>query len=116
MEHTQFSEKLADVKPAGWIRRWALDGEKPAKVKNEKGRWVWPQKFKLLPVTEGQCLPTDEPLVPASSIAALKAQRDELLAGLEKLCTNGIRMSSEIDADWDAARALIAKHKEASHG
>ncbi len=39
---------------------------------------------------------------------ALKAQRDELLAALERMC--------ELYAPTTVARALIAKHKEASHG
>ena len=32
--------------PVAWMRRWYFDGEKPAKVKNENGRWAWPYKFK----------------------------------------------------------------------
>lgn len=48
--------------PAAWMRKWAFDGEKPAKVKNEAGRWVWPAKFKMMPVSIAQCFPDDVPL------------------------------------------------------
>ena len=48
--------------PAGYKRLWALNGEVPAKERRENGRLAWPYKFKLLPVTEGKCLPDDVPL------------------------------------------------------
>ena len=48
--------------PAGNKRLWALNGEVPAKERRENGRLAWPYKFKLLPVTEGKCLPDDVPL------------------------------------------------------
>lgn len=59
-----------------------------------------------------------------AEIAALKAQRDELLAGLERIGriagTDGAEDGQlvEYDGVWASvtARALIAKHKEASHG
>ena len=46
-------------KPDAWARKWHIDGEKPAKVKKENGRWAWPGKFKFLPVTAGQCMADD---------------------------------------------------------
>lgn len=51
--------------PRAWERKWSADGETPAKVKTDTGRWVWPLKFKLLPVTNEQCLKDDVPLFPA---------------------------------------------------
>lgn len=48
-------------------------------------------------------------------IAALKAQRDELLAGLTAL-TSRMAESHHMWPELQAAVALIAKHKEASHG
>ena len=48
--------------PVAWMRKWAFDGEVPAKVKNDAGRWHWPTKFKLMPITENQCLRDDVPL------------------------------------------------------
>ena len=54
--------------PVAWMRRWAFDGEVPAKSKNDTGRWHWPIKFKLLPVTQHQCLNDDLPLYTSSPV------------------------------------------------
>jgi len=79
----------------------------------------------------GKVAPLDKRLQSAmQEIAALKAQRDELLAGLQlayiamqhmgNVLNNIDAVDEEEDAQHDAAfeavAALIAKHKEASHG
>lgn len=61
------------MKPIAWARRWHVDGEKPAKVRNESNRLVWPLKFKFLPVSAGQCLPDDVPLYAAAGTPYLPA-------------------------------------------
>ena len=66
--------------PVAWARRWHSDGEKPVKVKNENGRWAWPQQFKFLPITLGKCLPDDVPLY-----AAPPAQREALTQEMARL-------------------------------
>lgn len=71
-----------DPKIIGYARRWFVDGEKPAKVLNEKRRWEWPLKFKFMEVTRGRCLKDDVPLVALSELEAVKAQRDRLLGAL----------------------------------
>lgn len=43
--------------------------------------------------------------------ADLVAAAPELLAGLERLCTFQPRTCAEISADWDNARAALAKAK-----
>lgn len=79
----------------------------------------------------GKVAPLDKRLQSAmQEIAALKAQRDELLAGLQlayiamqhmgNVLNNIDAVDEEEDAQHDAAfeavAALIAKHKEAIHG
>jgi hypothetical protein len=54
-----------EVQPRAWERLWSFNVETPTKVRNEKGRQVWPTKYKLLPVTRHQCLPDDVPLYAA---------------------------------------------------
>ena len=63
---------MSDIKaePVAWIRRWALDGEKPAKELKENGRWAWPAKFKFIPVSLSKCMPADEALYTADAIRA----------------------------------------------
>jgi hypothetical protein len=39
----------------------------------------------------------------------LKAINAELLEALKRVCAHGTRPSQQVDADWDAARAAIAK-------
>jgi len=53
------------AQPVAWMRKWAYDNEKMSKERNENGRMAWPTKFKLLPVTQGQCLRDDVPLYAA---------------------------------------------------
>jgi hypothetical protein len=57
---------MADQQPRAWMRRWAFDGEKPHKVRNENNRMAYPGKFRLLPVTLEKCLPDDVPLYAAA--------------------------------------------------
>jgi len=52
--------------PKAWMQKWYLDGEIPAKIKNEKGRWVWPAKYKFHAVTTSKCLADDVPLSPSN--------------------------------------------------
>ena len=44
-----------------------------------------------------------------NAVAALIADRAELLEALQRLATHRPRTSEQIDADWDAARAAIAR-------
>lgn len=74
----------AQQEPGAWLRRWAFDKEVPAKVKNAAGRWVWPTKFKLLPVTEKQCMEDDVPLYTSPPenkpwVGLTKAEKKEVL-------------------------------------
>jgi hypothetical protein len=48
-----------DAEPVGWMRKWASDKEVPAKVKGDNGRWHWPKKFKILPITESKWFDDD---------------------------------------------------------
>jgi acetoin utilization deacetylase AcuC-like enzyme len=66
-------------KPTAFIRRWALDGEKPEKERNDNGRMVWPVKFKFLPVTQSQCLRDDEPLFTADQVGTALSQAKALI-------------------------------------
>ena len=50
-------------KPVAWMRKWAADGETPVKERNAKGRMVWADKFKFLPVTEKKLFADDVPLI-----------------------------------------------------
>ncbi|MBV2180939.1 MAG: hypothetical protein KUL86_06845 [Castellaniella sp.] len=59
--------------PVAYIRRWAFDGVKPEKVRNENGRLVWSFKHKLRDVTKGKCLDDDVPLY-AAPVAAQAQQ------------------------------------------
>lgn len=58
-------------KPIAWARRWHADGITPYKERNEKGRLVWPVRFKFLAVTPGQCLADDVPLYSVEQKAML---------------------------------------------
>lgn len=79
----------AVAKPAAYIRRWQLDGEREHKVLNPKtGRMGLPFKFKLKPVTLHKCLPDDEPLYPGNLVAELVAADREY---------------EEARRDWDRA-------------
>jgi hypothetical protein len=50
-------------KPRAWMRRWAYEGKEcPPKVKNEKGRWVWPKEAKFHAITPFQVSKNDVPL------------------------------------------------------
>ena len=64
VEHTKqaLAAQPAVQEPVAWMRKWAFDGEVPTKVKNDAGRWHWPTKFKLMPITEIQCLMDDVPV------------------------------------------------------
>lgn len=48
--------------PLAWMRKWAFEGEIPKKEKRENGRWAWPTKFLMLPVTQSKCFEDDIPL------------------------------------------------------
>lgn len=50
--------------PQAWMRRWAFNGEKPAKERNENGRMAWPSRHKFRPVTEVKLFDDDVPLFP----------------------------------------------------
>ena len=54
--------------PVAWARRWHVDGETPAKVKGENGRWAWPQKFKFHAVTPNKVFKDDAPLYAAPAL------------------------------------------------
>lgn len=60
--YAQGAASQLSAEPVGFIRKWALDGEEPVKERNENGRKAWPLKFKLLPITETQCLKDDIPI------------------------------------------------------
>jgi len=45
----------------------------------------------------------------AAELRRLHAVNQELLEALKALCTHAPRSSQQIDADWDKARAAIAK-------
>jgi hypothetical protein len=61
---------MNEPKPRAWMRRWAFDGVKPGKERNDKGRLVWPARFKFLPVTINQIFPDDVPLyAPAAGVS-----------------------------------------------
>ena len=45
----------------------------------------------------------------ADELRRLHAVNQELLEALKALCTHAPRSSQQIDADWDKARAAIAK-------
>jgi hypothetical protein len=77
-----------EVQPRAWERLWSFNVETPTKVRNEKGRQVWPTKYKLLPVTRHQCLPDDVPLYPASTVSALQARIAELEKALGDAATS----------------------------
>lgn len=54
---------VEDNKPRAWMRRWAYEGrECPPKVKNDKGRWMWPIESRTLKITEFQFCDDDVPL------------------------------------------------------
>lgn len=48
--------------PKAWMRKWAFDGVKPAKVKGDNGRWRWPIEMKYQPVTTVHIFDDDVPL------------------------------------------------------
>jgi hypothetical protein len=48
--------------PRAFIRRWAFDGEKPAKEKNANGRLAWPKKYLFVEVSKHECAKDDVPL------------------------------------------------------
>ena len=50
------------AKPRAWMRRWAYDGEVPAKVRNANNRLVWPHKFTFHEVTAAKLFADDVPL------------------------------------------------------
>ena len=79
------------AKAHAWMRRWAFDGETPAKARNENGRLAWPDKFKLLPVTVLQCSRDDVPLYAG---AAPVAPADKLDAEMFRWFMSGDRTST----------------------
>jgi hypothetical protein len=60
--YRQLKAENGNKKPVAWMRKWYFDQETPTKIKNEKGRWVWPAKYKFVPVSANKCLPDDIPL------------------------------------------------------
>ncbi len=52
----------AATEPRAWMRRWAFNGETPAKARNANGRMAWPVRFRFVSVTEGKLFNDDEPL------------------------------------------------------
>lgn len=105
-----------EVGVVAWIRKWAYDGETPAKEKNESGRMAWPFKFKLVPVSERQCLKDDEPLMTVAQHQRIVAQRDAKLAVLSEALRRGVdhitnaRHDVEIRANAgnEAAKLVLA--------
>lgn len=67
-ERTTSPVSQMTAEPVAWMRKWAFDGEKPAKQRNENGRMAWPAKFKVLPITQGYCFNDDVPLYAAPAI------------------------------------------------
>ena len=70
--------------PVAWARAWHINGEKPAKEKNNSGRLVWPARFKFLAVSESRVLPDDVPLCAADTITRITAERDAALRDAER--------------------------------
>ena len=70
--------------PVAWARAWHINGEKPAKEKNNSGRLFWPARFKFLAVSESRVLPDDVPLCAATTITRLTAERDAALRDAER--------------------------------
>lgn len=97
------------MKTLGWIRKWAADGEEPREEKRENGRWAWPAKFKLVPISQCQCEKDDIPLIAATPLALAA---EELLAALQKIA-DGVRgpLATRLSDQQMAeiARAAIAK-------
>lgn len=94
MEQNTINIDELGIKPIAWARKWHVDGEKPEKVKKENGRWAWPAKFKMLPVTEGRVAKDDVPLVAANAdlidrLRKAEAERDGLAARLEVIPEGG---------------------------
>ena len=59
-------------KPLAWMRRWAFEHKPcPPKIKNEKGRWVWPPESRFKEVTQVKLFADDVPLY------ALEKENDE---------------------------------------
>ena len=57
-------------KPSAWQRKWAADGIKPYKQKNENGRWAWAPQFRWLPITDSKVFGDDVPLYAMSTGAS----------------------------------------------
>lgn len=99
-------------KPVAWMRKWAADGETPAKQRNENGRLAWPKKFCLLAVTPGKCLPDDVPLF---LWPAQPAGKDAWLVEAERLaqlhaCEKSLRHLGREDADETKTLAALLAH------
>lgn len=72
--------------PAAWERKWHFDGVAPEKEKNEKGRLVWPAKFRFLPITKVKIFSDDVPLYrttpPAQPVQPAAEINEQLLEAL----------------------------------
>ena len=96
------------AEPVAWMRKWAFDGETPAKVKNEAGRLAWPLKFKLRAVTESRCLSDDMPLFTAPQPVAREPLTPEQIATAGEIEDN--------DSAFLAGFSTGARFAEQHHG
>lgn len=71
------------TKPLAWMRRWAYEGRVPEKVKNAKGRWVWPREARFHDVTKVKACADDVPLYAHNQHQALVAERELLREALQ---------------------------------
>lgn len=74
------SAPVVEQQPAGYIRKWAFDGEKPEKRLNANNRMAWPGKFKFFPVTQAKILPDDIPLYVAPQAADTEKLLEAILS------------------------------------
>ena len=92
--------EIEKQEPVAWMRKWAFDGETPAKERNSNGRMAWPSKFKILPVTLGKFFKDDVRLytipVVSPDVEKLIKERElpkpveENLCGLYNIALNEI--------------------------
>jgi hypothetical protein len=80
----------------GYARKWHIDGEIPAKERNDNGRMVWPRRFRFLPLTDARMLPDDVPVCAAIAIDSLHADIGRLLAERAEKAERALASSESI--------------------
>lgn len=110
MSKYQALEGALKAGPTAYARKWHVDGVEPKKELNQNGRWAWPAKFKILPITEIKFAQDDVALW-AVDLPAIMADLERAEKALEKIAAIGGEWGPfpETKPEWAAMAIVTAR-------